>query len=101
MFYKTFERSDTVTGQLDYFNVLLSHGTLWNTCSEFSGLGIVSESGMRVNCEPLKGNHNRALIQSRSNKGLSICEIEVHTLGNHCNIKSTNTISFHQLFYFS
>lgn len=75
---------NTKVGQLDYFNVLVTDGRAgnWLKCSEFSGRGIISDTGMRVNCEPLYGKHKGVIIQSRTDLGLSICEVEVHTLAS-------------------
>ena len=49
--------------------------------SEFWGPSVMSDQGMRVNCEAPSALVSRVRIRSRANEGLSISEIEVHTLG--------------------
>ena len=53
------------------------------SCSEYPRSSFISDTGMRVNCQPSTGLNSRVIIQSRTDQGFSISEIEVHTLGKY------------------
>ena len=66
------------------------------TCSEFWGPSVISDQGMRVNCDVSAGLNSKVKIMSRQDDGLSISEIEVHTIGKFC---KNNDITISRLSY--
>lgn len=65
---------------MDYFKVDIENGEMhWIPCSNFPEPAFPG-SGMRVNCDQYRSLHTGIRVQSRLDLGLSISEIEVHTL---------------------
>ena len=56
-------------------------GSFLARCGEYPGPSRISKIGMRVNCEPTDLLHDLVQILSRKQEGLSVSEIEIHSLG--------------------
>ena len=74
----------------------VSDGAFLDSCSSYDEISN-SDEGMRVNCKPFEKMHEQVIIQSLTNQGISLSEVEVHTLGKFCcnniNLTSFNTVS--------
>lgn len=65
--------------------VRIYQGSFLALCGDYPGPCKISDIGMRVNCAPTDLLHDTVQIISRKQHGLSISEIEIHSLGKLIN----------------